>query len=229
MASSSPYGLFPACWLEPGLFADAELRLMALLAQYADPRRGGLAFPGQDTLAERLKRSREWVNRTLNKIAKRLPDRLRITKKGRKNRYWLPDIAALMRDPRPSQDAAPTCDRKASHEHTTNHNKQTLSPDSNVDAGTRDAEAPEKEPNHTQEPERNRDHDAGNQEPRDGEVLLPGSGTGEHQRSSGTGNQRLGGGVSEPETSGPNASIPAWQRRILEREYDRRMRFAHSG
>jgi hypothetical protein len=91
---TGPFGLVPRSWGRLDL-TDLMFRILVILASYADPRRGGIAYPSQETLAADARCTRETVCRSLNFIAETYPEVLRIEKRGKRCIYYLPELARI--------------------------------------------------------------------------------------------------------------------------------------
>jgi hypothetical protein len=63
---SGGWGIVRADWVDHPEIGPDELALLALLSLYAN--QDGACWPSQSTLADRLKRSRSWVIRVLNRL-----------------------------------------------------------------------------------------------------------------------------------------------------------------
>jgi hypothetical protein len=66
--ASGGWGIVRASWVDHPEVGPDELAMLALLSLYAN--RDGSCWPSQSTLADRLKRSRSWVIRVLNRLEK---------------------------------------------------------------------------------------------------------------------------------------------------------------
>jgi hypothetical protein len=64
--ASGGWGIVRASWVDHPEVGPDELAMLALLSLYAN--RDGSCWPSQSTLADRLKRSRSWVIRVLNRL-----------------------------------------------------------------------------------------------------------------------------------------------------------------
>lgn len=64
--ASGKWGIVRADWVEHPEVGVDEFALLALLSLYAN--RDGSCWPSQSTLADRLKRSRSWIIRVLNRL-----------------------------------------------------------------------------------------------------------------------------------------------------------------
>jgi DNA-binding MarR family transcriptional regulator len=66
--ASGGWGIVRASWVDHPEVGPDELAMLSLLSLYAN--RDGSCWPSQSTLADRLKRSRSWVIRVLNRLEK---------------------------------------------------------------------------------------------------------------------------------------------------------------
>ena len=99
--AGAQFGRVPACWLDHPAIGTDELAVLTVLAVHAG--RDGVCCVRQSVLADRLKRSREWVNRIIARLA-RLDGVLEKERRADRDgwtvacRYRLPDLAVCKPD-----------------------------------------------------------------------------------------------------------------------------------
>src|SRR3712207_4564396 len=65
-SSRSRYGIVRADWIDHPEVGDDEIAVLAILALHADAE--GVCWPSQQTIANRLGRSRPWVIAVINRL-----------------------------------------------------------------------------------------------------------------------------------------------------------------